>query len=175
MTLWLALSICAFSWSGLWVVPVIVAPFAISVHEAAFSRSNRDAAGKSLRSEGGWNGLLFAGFLDSVLIIVMGGLAAIFYTQSHVENMFDTAGSEAGHTGFRNSSCAETTWMMTAAWLTIFLTLALTPVTLALDPEHGITAAARQLQQGPDHTLADEEILHSWLDEQPPKGHRGTM
>ena len=175
MILWLALSMCAFGYWGFLAVPFIVVPFAMSVHEAAFERSNRDPSGRSLRSERGCNGLVLAGFLDLLLASVMAGLAVTFYTQEHVDNTLIVAGSGTGQTGYDNYSCAEQSWMMSAAWLATFLTVALTPAILVLDPEHGATSTARRLQKGPDHTLADEEILQSWLDDQPPEGHRGKM
>ena len=175
MILWLALSLCAFGGWGLFALPVILVPLGISVYEAAFLRSNRDLGGRSLRAERACNGLLLAVCVSLALICALGGVAALFYTQEHVRNEFTSSTSESGDRRNNHYSCKERQIVATIAWVATFLTLALAIVTLYLDPEHGMTATARRLQGGPDHTMSDEEILQSWLDEQPPKGHQGTM
>jgi len=173
MVLWIALSACAFGGWGVLAAPLMLGPFVASVFQAVHRRSRRAKGG------GKWEGnhlLLWGGIQGLLLAGTMAGVAAVFYSVDHAENDYEvaTAGSNSERERVEQNYCARRTWLTDIGWGCSFLSTLLLFITLWLDPEHGMTAAARK-HQSEDHLPTDQEILNSWLAAEPPLGHRGTM
>ena len=82
----------------------------------------------------------------------MAGVAAVFYSVDHAENDYEvaTAGSNSERERVEQNYCARRTWLTDIGWGCSFLSTLLLFITLWLDPEHGMTAAARK-HQSEDH------------------------